>query len=110
MALSVSQVGRVDVPPNFVGLTGAPADLTSLVIDFTLVVGTEYSAGGGISYLSMIVAINAAIAAGTVSGLSAVTSIVGCQINHIFRPTVGYRFGFTVNDNSTATVSPPNRV
>src|SRR5436309_2534871 len=108
MALTVSQVGRVDVPPNFVGLTGAPADLAALVIDFTLVVGTEYSSG--ISYLSMITAINTAITAGTVGGQSAITSIVGCQINHIFRPTVGYRFGFTVNDNSTGTTTPPNRV
>ena len=86
MALSAATaLGRVDLPPSFIGTTGGQAKLSAFVLEFTVNAGGDYTAGTGVTYASIIALVNAAATATppTVAITAELTNIVGVQVLNI---------------------------
>jgi len=108
MALTaVTSIGRVDLPAGFTGLslsTGGQLKLQATVVEFTVNVAGDYSAGNGFLYSTIVAAINAAAATvpPTVPVTSTLTDIVGAQVLGI-RNGATSRNIISINNHASAT-------
>jgi len=107
MALSaVTSIGRVDLPPSFIGAsitTGGQLKLSADVYEFTIQ-AADYSTG--IAFSTIVAAINAATVTTppTVPISATLTNIVGIYVLNVRVAAGTAQFGFGVEDVSGTKV------